>query len=141
MNSAERTLKVAERAATTIFVTMGVALLSSFLTSEGLSAIVWPILGALILGVGLSGLSRRLIGLPAQRMGPGLVAALSLASSVGAAIFLGLVPLALGLGSGAGMSIPAPFILVGVITALASLANVVVLILNIAFLARRQPAP
>ena len=67
MNSVESKLRAAERAATTAFLTMGVALLSSFFTSEGLSEIVWPILGVLILGVGLSGLARRGVGSIAPR--------------------------------------------------------------------------
>lgn len=141
MNNADRTLKVGERAATTIFVTMGAALMSAFLTSEGLGDILWPALGAVILSVGISGLARRAISSPAHLMGPKLFAAIILAISGAAVLFLGIPPLAIGLGIGVGMSFPIEDILSGVITALASLANLVVLILNIALLARREPVP
>jgi hypothetical protein len=141
MNSAESKLKAAERAARTAFLTMGVALLSSFLTSEGPSGIIWPVLGLIILGVGLSGLIKRGVSSIAQRMGESLLAILSLTTSGAAALFLALFPLGLGLGSGVGMSIPTQYIVAGVIAAFGCLANVVILILNVAHLAGRQPAP
>ena len=139
MNSAESKLKVAERAARTAFLTNGVALMSAFLTSEGLWDILWPTLGAVILGVGVSGLVRRGVRFLLERTGAGYLVVFSLALSAVAALLLGVFPVALGLGSGVGMSMPAEFVVEGVILTLASLANLVVLLLNIALLARREP--
>lgn len=141
MNSAQRSLRIAERSTLTGFITIGIALMSSFLTSEGIAAVVWPVIGVGLFGVGASGLARRLIRAPAQRMGSGMVIGLSLFTSLLAAVFLAVLPVVLRLANDIGMSIPSEFLAGAVIAGLTSLANVGVLVFNIIDLTRRETAP
>jgi hypothetical protein len=137
MQTADKRVKAAERAAAVGLITGGLALLGSVLTAEGAELIRWIVLGAGALVIVTFGLHRRALAALNKASGPGLMGFLSIFMPLAGVIVLALGPAAIAIAAAGGISVGSSLLVVGVLLGLGVLANLVILVLNLKILRRK----
>jgi len=138
MQSVEQ--KVSQRAVSVSLLSLGVALGSAALTSEGASAVAYILLGIVIVAAVVSRLYRRPLSWLDRIGGRGLAGFLGVFLPLGGVLIFILYPLAVGFVATAGADVRTNFAIVAVISGVIALANLGVLILNIVDLLRSRRA-
>jgi hypothetical protein len=134
-------LRASQRAAWILLLSLGIAFGSSALTSEGASIVLYILLGIVIVATAVSGLYRRPLEWLHRSGGRRLAGFLAVFLPLGGTLIFILYPLAVGFVASAGADVRTKFAIVAVISGVIAIANLLVLVLNVADLLRSRQAP
>lgn len=140
MQSAE-VLKASQRAVLVALLSIGVAFGSATISSAGTDAILYLLVGLLLVALAAFGIYKRVLDSLYRIGGRKLATFFALFFPITSLVTFALYPLAVGLVASLGATVRTNFALIAAISAVLAIANLAVLVMNILDLRRSRPDP